>query len=215
MSEIIKITSITANTPVDVYYCDAMSASCVFVGSATTIPYEFVVPSPIDEQDFLIKLVDSEGCEIGEFVYITPTPTPNVTPTTTPTTTMTPTQTLTPSVTITQTPSMSPTFTPTTSVTPTLTPTPVISSHFVGMQPYINSGDTCEITMSILKYYTYISESNTIPVLGTTVYTFQFQGILYNPVTGNNLFYKMTFGSSNYAVQINNSGVIINFDLCI
>lgn len=215
MSEIVKITSITANTPVDVYYCDAMSASCVFVGSASTFPYEFTVPNPYDEQDFTIKIVDSEGCEEINMIYVTPTQTPTLTPTPTqtPTQTIIQTQTLTPTQTKTVTPT--PTQTVTNTPSQTLTTTPTISEHFVGQYTDDNPIDVCIVNMTILRYYTYISEANTIPVIGATVYTFSYNGVLYAPLNGNSLYYKLQFGSSYYAVQINASGLITNFSLCV
>lgn len=232
MSETVKINSVTANTPVDVYYCDSMSASCVFVASVSTFPFEFDVPNPYDETDFLIKIIDSEGCIEGRYIYVTPTPTqtPTITQTMTQTPSYSPTQTIsptvtnsptvspTPSVTKTQTPTVTPTVTITKTPiqTPTITPTvPVIISHNVGQIYSLNSGTTCASLMTILKYYTYASEASTIPVVNATVYTFVFGGVLYSPLVGNGLFYKMTFGSSNYAVKVDNFGKIINFALCI
>lgn len=144
MSQIITISAITANTPVSIYYCDSMSANCETVTiSADTFPYTFTVPDSASTVDFIIKIIDSYNCEIGEPVYITPTPTSSVTPTVTPTPTITPTRTVTP----TQTPTMTTTPTPTSSVTPTITPTPtttpVISSHAIGRFAFDNTFDTC------------------------------------------------------------------------
>ena len=102
MSQSITITTVTANTPVDIYYCDALSANCQFVSSASTFPYTFLVPETASTTNFLIKIIDISGCTIGEFVYITPTPTSSLTPT--PTVTRTPRQTQTPTRTPTQTP---------------------------------------------------------------------------------------------------------------
>ena len=96
MSQQVTITSVTANTPVDIYYCDAMSGSCVFVSTVSVFPFVFDVPPPYDEQDFLIKIVDNIGCEIGLENLITPTPTPSITATHTPTGTVTPTPSTTP-----------------------------------------------------------------------------------------------------------------------
>lgn len=215
MSEIVKITTITANTPVDIYYCDTMSASCVFVGSTTIFPYEFVVPDPFDSQEFTVKIIDSEGCEEINIIYITPTPTPTLTPTQT----VTPTQTIIPTSTPTPTPTNTTTPTPTQTVTntpsQTLTSTPSISEHFVGQYNFDNPIDVCNVNMTILRYYTYISESNTIPVIGATLYTFSYGGVLYAPLNGNNLYYKLQFGSNFYAVQVDSSGLIQNYSLCI
>jgi hypothetical protein len=56
MSQIVEITSVTANTPVDIYYCNSFSASCVFVSTVSIFPYEFEVPSPYSETNFIIKM---------------------------------------------------------------------------------------------------------------------------------------------------------------
>lgn len=215
MSKIVKITSITANTPVDLYYCDSLSASCVFVASVSSFPYEFVVPSPYDETNFLIKIVDDQGCIDGDFVFITPTPTPNSSPTMTPTSTLTPTNSSTPSVTNSQTPTPTTTLTPTPTMTPTVSQTPVISPHFVGQFTSIDSNGACSTSMTVLRYYTYISEANSVPVIGATIYTFVYGVTLYNPLVGNSLYYKLQFGSNFYTVQVDSNGLITNFSLCI
>lgn len=215
MSEIVKITSITANTPVAIYYCDSLSASCVFVTSASTFPFEFTVPDPYDTTDFTIKVIDSEGCEKINTIYITPTPTIASTPNSSPTPTLTPTNSSTPLVTFSQTPTLTQTPSNTTTNTPSVTPSMTVIGHFVGQFSYSEPTNICCMKMTILQYYTYISEANTIPVIGAAVYTFTYNGVLYNPLNGNNLYYKLQFGSNFYAVQIDLNGIITNFDLCI
>jgi len=103
MSQQVTISSITANTPVDIYYCDSLSANCIFVSGVTIFPYTFIVPPPYDETNIIIKIIDNEGCVDGEVIPITPTPTSSVTPTNTLTPTVTPTNTKTPTQTPTQT----------------------------------------------------------------------------------------------------------------
>jgi hypothetical protein len=68
MSKLITITSYTANTPIDFYYCDSFSANCVFVGSTSVVPYQFSIPSPYDEDDLVLKLIDSESCEVIKII---------------------------------------------------------------------------------------------------------------------------------------------------
>jgi len=214
MSEIVNITSVTANTPVDIYYCDVMSASCVFVASVSTFPYQFEVPDPYDQTNFTVKIVDSEGCIEINTIAISPTPTSTITPTITPTITQTPTITRTPTLTPTQTytPSQTTTVTPTFTPTPTLTP--AVSPHYVGQGSYSNATDACGSILTFLPYYTYISEADTTPVLGAVVYLFNYYNTLYNPINGNNLWVKLVFGGNNYAVQINTIGEIIDFAIC-
>ena len=37
----VEITTITANTPFEVYVCDALSASCTYVSTVASAPYVF------------------------------------------------------------------------------------------------------------------------------------------------------------------------------
>ena len=215
MSQLVTITSVTANTPVDIYYCDSFSANCIFVSGVTVFPYTFTVPAPYDETNIVIKIIDSENCVDGEVIPISPTPTSSVTPTMTPTTTQTPTNT----PTQTQTPTMTPTVTQTPTNTSTNTPTPtttsIVASHFVGQNPFTTSGEVCNDIVTILPYYTYLSESNNVPVIGATIYQTLSNGVLYNPFNGGGKFYKMSFGSYYYWVQIGVDGKIISFGICV
>ena len=147
------------------------------------------------------KLVWNKGVVIK---IVAPTPTPTITNTQTPTTT--PTQTITPTNTTT------PTTTPT--KTPTPTPTPVVAYHLIGSQLSVSSASTCSNSMTIVNYYTYISQANTVPVNGAVVYQTLTNGVLYNPYNGGNKYIKMKFGNSFYIVRINSSGSIIDFALC-
>ena len=214
MSQEVTISSVTANTPVDIYYCDSMSASCVYVATVSTFPYTFDVVDPYDNGDFLIKIVDTQSCEIGHIIEITPTPTPTTTVTPTPTTSVTPTQTSssTPTPTVTPTNTVTPTITPTITSTPTATP--VIASHAIGTNLSISSANTCTDTVTIVNYYTYISQANLVPVNGAIVYQTNVGGTLYNPFNGGNRYLKMGFGGNYYVVQTNSGGSIINFELC-
>jgi hypothetical protein len=214
MSELVTIPTITANTPVEIYYCNSMSGACVFVTTISTFPYSFEVPDPYDDGDFVVKIIDNEGCEIGLTVNITPTPTNTQTPTITPTNTPTPTTTLTQTVTPTQTvtSTITPTLTPTTTPTPTVTP--VVAFHAIGNSLSVSSASTCTDTVTIVNYYTYISEANLVPVIGVTIYQTLVGGVLYNPFNGGNNYLKMGFGSDYYVVQINASGNIMSFQIC-
>ena len=204
MGQQVTITSITANTPVEIYYCGPTSGDCVYVETISTVPYTFEVPDPVDYVDFLIKMVDVNGCIDGEFVYITPTPTSSVTPTVT----QTPTNTITSTITSTQTPTTTSTNTPTPSVTP------VVSSHLIGQNSFTTSTNTCTDTMSLTTLYTYISEANLIPVVGVKLYQSLYNGALFNPFNGGDRFIKMNWGGNFYAVQIDASGSIISYVLC-
>jgi hypothetical protein len=214
MSQLVTITSVTANTPVDIYYCDSFSANCIFVSTVSVFPYQFNVPPPYDETNIVIKIIDSESCVDGEVIPISPTPTSSVTPTMTQTMTQTPTMTSTNTLTPTNTPTQTQTPTMTSTNTPTPTSTPVISSHFTGQNRYTTSNGVCEDLMTILPYYTYISESNSVPVIGATIYETAVGTTLYNPYVGGNKYVKLQFGSDFYVVQINDNGEITSFTIC-
>jgi hypothetical protein len=214
MSQQVTITSVTANTPVDVYYCNAFSASCVSVGTVSTFPFTFSVPPPYDQTNIVIKIEDNNGCIDGEIIYITPTPTSTVTPTVT----KTPTNTTTPTQTRTNTPTVSPTQTSTPTTTPTFTPTPSVtpafSLHLIGQNTFSTSANTCSDALTLVNYYTYINQANIIPVIGVKIYQTAFGGTLFNPYNGNNRFTKFTFGGNNYAVQVDGDGTITSFVAC-
>jgi len=210
----VTITSVTANTPVEIYYCDSMSASCVYVSTVSVFPYTFSVPPPYGEQNIVIKIVDTQSCVDGYVIPITPTPTLTLTPTPTNTPSYTPTNTSTP----TNTPSYTPTNTATQTYTPTNTPTPtttpVISIHPIGNQVSETSATTCTDTITLTNYYTYIAQANLTPVVGVIVYQTIVNDTLYNPYNGGNRYIKMSFGGNFYVVKINAQGAIVEFQLC-
>lgn len=214
MSQQVTITSVTANTPVDIYYCDSTSGSCVFVSTVAVFPYTFDVPEPYDETDIVIKIEDVNGCIDGDIIYITPTPTSSVTPTVTKTPTNTPTETQTPTVTPTMTQTPTTTITTTPTYTPTPSTTPVFSLHLVGQNTFPTSANTCSDTITLNNYYTYINQANLVPVVGVKIYQTAFGGVLFNPYNGGNRFTKFTFGGNNYAVQVDSSGTIISYVPC-
>jgi hypothetical protein len=214
MGQLVTLTSITANTPAEIYYCGPTSGDCVYVATISVVPFTFVVPDPVDNTTYLIKIIDANGCVDGEFVYVTPTPTTSVTPTMTQTPTVTSTSTSTPTQTPTNTATNTATPTNTASQTPTPSVTPVISSHFIGQDTFTTSANTCSDTLSIKLLYTYINEANLVPVVGVTVYSNLYGGVLFTPYNGQDRFILMEWGGLYYAVQINPSGQIVRYDLC-
>ena len=210
----VTITSVTANTPVEIYYCDSTSGSCVYVSTVSVFPYTFDVPAPYSETSFVIKIVDTQSCVDGIVIGITPTPTktntptPSITPSITPTNTLTPTNTATVTPTITSSPTVTPTF------TPSPTATPVVASHRIGYNIYDASGTTCSDLITITNYYTYISQANLVPVVGAVVYQTLSNGVLYNPFDAGGNFIKMGWGSDFYIVRINAQGEIVEFEIC-
>jgi hypothetical protein len=207
MSQTVTIPNITANLPFEVFYCDSFSGNCVSVATVASAPYTFDVPDSYSSLDFVIKIVDAAGCTVYQTLYITPTPTPTNTPTQTPTQTHTPTTT--PTASITPTPST------TLQATPTPTSTSLVYPHQIGRNLYVNSVDACLDTLLNDYYYTSYVATPSIPVIGATVYQTNIGGSLFNPINQGNRWRKMIFGPNTYAVQIDSSGIIINFTLCV
>lgn len=86
MPEQVIINSVSCNLPANIYYCDSMSASCVYVATVSVFPYTFTVPPPYSDTIFTVKIVDTLSCTLYKEIVVTqiPTPTPTVTPTATP-----------------------------------------------------------------------------------------------------------------------------------
>ena len=65
MGQLVTLTSITANTPAEIYYCGPTSGDCVYVATISVVPFTFVVPDPVDNTTYLIKIIDANGCVDG------------------------------------------------------------------------------------------------------------------------------------------------------
>lgn len=212
----VEITTITANTPFEVYVCDSLSGNCTYVSTVANAPYVFEVSDVYANENFVVKIVDVAGCIVYRTVAITPTPTPTQTSTPTKTPTPTPTKTSTPTVTPTVSTSIVASPTPTPTKTPTPTPTSLVYGHRIGRFVHNDSIDACEDTLLVTQYYTSYGETPSIPVIGATVYSTTFGGNLYNPVNQLTKWRLMEFSSGDlYAVQIDEDGQITNFILCI
>lgn len=218
MSQQVTITSVTANTPVDISYCNSMSASCVFVSTVATFPFVFDVPPPYDEENFVIKIEDTQGCIYYETVPITPTPTPKVSPTPT----VSPTRTATATPTVTKTPTNTPSTTQTPTKTPTSTrevyppeePSVNVVQHLIGQSIGCTKDNACSGTLTTQKLYNYAAEATVQPVIGTQIYSTYFSSSLYNPYNGGNDWILMQWVNGTYAVQISPEGTIIDFVFC-
>lgn len=68
MSNQVTILSATTITlPFSGIACDVYGNQCQYIGSATTIPHIFNLPPLFDTAPtLLLKLIDSQGCEISE-----------------------------------------------------------------------------------------------------------------------------------------------------
>jgi hypothetical protein len=214
MSQQVTITSVTANTPVEIYYCDSTSGSCVYVSTVSVFPFTFDVPPPYNEQNIVIKIVDTQSCEDGFVIPITPTPTLTQTSTAPITPSITPTNTSTPAITISSTPTNTPTPTYTPTFTPSPTATPVVVAHPIGYNVWASSATTCSDSMTLTNYYTYIAQANLVPVVNAVVYQTVSNGVLYNIYNGGDRYIKMGWGSDFYVVKINAQGEIVEYEIC-
>lgn len=257
----ITISSVTANTPVDIYVCELDGSNCAYISTVSTFPFTFSAPQcvegtylssnfgfydcqgtlftgttggtgtfcvnpdlpysgititttncSVDQTDFLVKIVDTQGCEHTEIEAVTPTPTQSQTPTPTITPSQTATQTVTPTVTSTSTPTASPTLSLTPTNTPSPSSTPVWVQHNFGNT--FHSSSTLALSDYIIQgqyWYTYISAAFLTPVLGAIVYEIAVDDNLFSPVNGSNQWRIMTFNSEIWAVQIDPSGQIIDY----
>lgn len=101
MASFVTITSITGTSPYNIYVCNSLGGSCVYVATTSSAPVTIQLPSIFDFAPLVtIKIVDSELCETSRLYNCTiiPTATPTPTPTNTPTPTSTPTPTPTPTL---------------------------------------------------------------------------------------------------------------------
>lgn len=210
----VQIQSVTGNTPVQIFVCDSGGSSCTYIATVSVFPYQFEVDDTYATADFIVKIIDTAACEDTVPIYITPTPTKSLTPTPTGTPGTTPTPTVTPTQTQTPTSSSPNTPTPTKTNTPTPTPTSLVYSHLIGRFVYVTSASACLDTLLSTSYYTSFVETPTIPVVGARVYQLTYGGGLYSPVNQNSQWRLMVFNGSNYAVQIDSSGYIIDFVAC-
>lgn len=88
MAQQVTIYDITGQTPYDIYICQGDGTGCFYMATISTVPYSFDIPAPYDTStQYMLKVVDQNGCVITgiEDVVTCTTPTPTVTPTPTPT----------------------------------------------------------------------------------------------------------------------------------
>lgn len=57
------IDTVTGQSPYDVYVCNSNTQNCFFIDTFTSIPFEFIIPPPIDlSNNFCIKVQDNNNC---------------------------------------------------------------------------------------------------------------------------------------------------------
>jgi hypothetical protein len=62
----VTISSITGQSPYDVYICQSSGSGCFYITTITTTPYVFDIPSPYDtSSSYMLKVVDANNCTIS------------------------------------------------------------------------------------------------------------------------------------------------------
>lgn len=59
----ITINNISGSSPYDIYLCDNPVTSCIYIGTITSVPYQFSVPNlMINFTSFNLRMIDNNGC---------------------------------------------------------------------------------------------------------------------------------------------------------
>lgn len=67
----ITISSITGQSPFNIFICDSGATTCIYVNtiSISDIPYKFEVPVVYENMSsFNVRAVDANNCQINEIV---------------------------------------------------------------------------------------------------------------------------------------------------
>jgi hypothetical protein len=61
----LTISSITGQSPYEVYLCQVDGTGCFYINEITSTPYSFIIPPPYDTStQYMIKIIDDFGCII-------------------------------------------------------------------------------------------------------------------------------------------------------
>jgi hypothetical protein len=61
----VTISSITGQSPYDVYICQSNGSGCFYVTTITSTPYVFDIPEPYDTStSYQLQVVDGNNCVI-------------------------------------------------------------------------------------------------------------------------------------------------------
>jgi hypothetical protein len=62
----VTISSITGQSPYDIYICQSDGSGCFYVTTITTIPYVFDIPAPYNtSSSYMLRVVDANNCVIS------------------------------------------------------------------------------------------------------------------------------------------------------
>jgi hypothetical protein len=69
-NQVIVLSATSVTTPFSGTACDVYGNNCSYVGSGTTFPVTFTLPSQFNTAPALqLTLVDSSGCSVSEIIY--------------------------------------------------------------------------------------------------------------------------------------------------
>lgn len=61
----VTISSITGQSPYDIYICQPDGSGCFYIDTISSVPYIFNIPVPYNEYNsYMLKIVDNIGCNI-------------------------------------------------------------------------------------------------------------------------------------------------------
>lgn len=67
----VTISSITGQSPYDIYVCQANGTGCFYYSTTSTIPYIFDIPAPYNTSaSYMLKVVDSNNCVISGITIV-------------------------------------------------------------------------------------------------------------------------------------------------
>ena len=62
----VTISSITGQSPYDIYICQSDGSGCFYVTTITTIPYVIDIPAPYNtSSSYMLRVVDANNCVIS------------------------------------------------------------------------------------------------------------------------------------------------------
>ena len=69
----VSISSITGQSPYDIYICQTGGTSCFYMTTISSAPYIFDIPSPYNTSDaYMLKIIDNNGCVISGISNVIP-----------------------------------------------------------------------------------------------------------------------------------------------
>ena len=71
----VTISSITGQSPYDIYICQTGGTSCFYMTTIGSVPYIFDIPAPYNTSEaYMLKVIDNNGCTITGIESVTVCP---------------------------------------------------------------------------------------------------------------------------------------------